>query len=77
MAGNPGAGSCSSCKRVLRLMDWERGVGLVPVEAAASPPVRTESRGGNGAGGAENLSPKFPAGLLSRLIDQERHMPAL
>lgn len=44
MAGSPGAGSC---KRVLRLIDWEQGVGLVPVEAAASPSVRTESRGGN------------------------------
>ena len=52
-------------------------MGLVPVEAAASPPVRTESRGGNGAGGAENLSPKFPAGLLSSLIDQKRHILAL
>ena len=25
-------------------------MGLIPVEAAASPPLRTESRGGNGAG---------------------------
>ena len=55
IAGNPGAGSC---KQVLLLIDWEQSVGLIPVEAAASPPLRTESRGGNGAGGACS-SPSF------------------
>ena len=55
IAGSPGAGSC---KQVLQLVAWEQDVGLVPMEATASPPLSTESRGGNGAGGACS-SPSF------------------
>lgn len=63
-------------------------MGLVPMEAAASPPFNTESRGGNEQVGcssprpslfiwAENLSQKFPAGFLSNLIDQKWHKTVL